>query len=298
MNQPSSNVKLTYLKTQTADGCLFTGQLFQSPKKQSETVVLHIHGMGGNLYFNYFYPEMVRQYTKSGIDLALVEHRGSASVNGIYNAQEDKIVQLGDTYELFEDSLLDINAWVQKLLNLGYNNIILQAHSLGPSKIMHWYFGNQKGKQNIQALILLSPVDVIWLGQQDANYTKLLKEAKRHVNSGNPDHILSHLLWDEYLLSAATFISLLDKKSSANIFAYHDPNNKVWKKFAEVKIPVFIAAGSEDLFRDVERDLKMLKRALTNSPKVEVKVYKGAEHSFEGFEEELAGDIVRFLGKR
>ena len=98
---------LTYLKIQTQDGYIFTGQLFAKCKSidvrsshkvelSSDTVALHIHGMGGNLYFNSFYPEMVKQYTQAGIDLLIVEHRGSVSVNGIYNAKKDKVDLLGN----------------------------------------------------------------------------------------------------------------------------------------------------------------------------------------------------------
>ncbi len=302
---------LTYLKTQTQDGYVFTGQLFtkgegnaeasNSMKSHSDTVVLHIHGMGGNLYFNSFYPEMVKQYTQAGIDLLIVEHRGSASVNGVYNAKKDKVELLGNAYEIFEDSVYDINAWIKKLLELGYKNIILQGHSLGPSKIMYWYFNERGSKQieeykkYVKALVLLSPVDMLGLTTPEPNYKQLLNEAKNLVKQGKGKALLSKLLWAEYLLSAETFLSLFSPDAKANIFAYHDTEAKVWQQFVKVNIPVFLAAGTKDEFENPQANLQMLKDALINSPNVTVKLYKGANHDFEGFGEELARDVVGFV---
>ena len=166
---------------------------------------------------------------------------------------------------------------------------------------MHWYF-NERGNKQIQeykryvkALVLLSPVDMLGLTTPEPNYKQLLSEAQSLVKRGKGQALLSKLLWGEYLLSAKTFLSLFSPDSKANIFAYHDPENKIWQQFAKVNIPIFLAAGTKDEFENPKANLEMLKNALINSPKVTVKIYKGAEHDFEGFGEELARDVVRFV---
>ena len=38
-----------------------------------------------------------------------------------------------------------------------------------------------------------------------------------------------------------------------------------------------------------------LKSEFKNSPEVQSKIYKGAEHSFEGFEEQIVKDVTKFV---
>lgn len=51
---------MNLIKTKTEDGIEFTGMLFEA--KNSKKLILHIHGMNGDIYSNSFYPAMHNYY--------------------------------------------------------------------------------------------------------------------------------------------------------------------------------------------------------------------------------------------
>ena len=74
----------------------------------------------------------------------------------------------GATFEIFEDSLKDIEVWVKKVKKLGYNKIILMGHSLGCNKALYYL---SKNKGDVQGLILA--LHLIW-NVKNNNPRKLL----------------------------------------------------------------------------------------------------------------------------
>jgi len=298
-------LNIKYIQTITKDNLILKGQLFSSVDLNksrntlsSRVAILHIHGMGGSLYYNGFYQQMVNNYTKQSYDFLIVEHRGTHSVT-LFDTVNGDVRIIGNAYEIFEDSVLDIQAWIDKLLDFGYKNIIFQAHSLGPSKVLYWWFNTQDNMRAIiKALVLLSPVDMLGLAKKDNNYNKLLKEALNFVKQKKPDALLSLKLWGEYILSARTFLNFFENEnSSANIFAYHNPCHAIWDKFKTIDIPVFVATGTRDVIDAPKEALSLLEKKLMNSHFVVTKIYEGAEHSYAKYEKILVRDILKFLKK-
>ncbi|TAN57334.1 hypothetical protein EPN15_04780 [Patescibacteria group bacterium] len=58
-------MKTTLVRTYTSDKLQLDGLIFE-PDKKSRIVVLHIHGMAGNFYENYFLDQMAKQFTAAG----------------------------------------------------------------------------------------------------------------------------------------------------------------------------------------------------------------------------------------
>ncbi len=285
---------LRFVKTVTKDNLVFTGQL--SKKEGNKNLILHIHGMGGSLYYNSFYPFMHDFYPKHGYDFLVVEHRGTHSVVG-FDTKEGGTKIIGNTYELFEDSFLDIDAWMKKVLELGYENIVLEAHSLGPSKTVYYYLKTEEEiRKHILALVLLSPVDMLGTAKEDENYSQLLEEAKKLVGEGKREELLSKDLWGEYKLSARTFLNFFaDEKVAANIFPYHNPQSPKWKELAKINIPVLAFSGTKDVISHPREAMEILKRKLTGSPKIETVVFEGVEHDYKGFGKQLVEKVIQFL---
>ena len=282
------------LRTTTEDGLVLVGQLFG--RQGNTKAILHIHGMAGSLYYNYFYPPMQKLYPSFGFDFLVVEHRGTHSIT-VFETADGGSKILGNAYEKFEDSFYDIDAWIKKLLDLGYEEIVLQAHSLGPSKILnYWWKAEGKIKRKVKALVLLSPVDMVALAKSYDGYEKFLKEAEGLVKEGKGKELLKHDFWGEYKLSAETLLDFFaGDNPKANIFPYHNPEDQNWGRFKEITIPVFAATGTKDLIDNPYFAMDLLKEKLINSPKVKTVVFKGADHSFEGFEKKLVEEIVLFL---
>jgi len=205
------------VKTQTSDGYHFSGLL--SEAKDSKKIIIHIHGMAGSIVLEEYYEYMHDYYPKNGYSFLAGEHRGTGTMTGFIHEPED--IMGGNAFEKFEDCIYDIQAWVDLAKENGYEEIWLQGHSLGPSKIA--YYINQKGDESIKGLIFLSPADMIGLVHDEAgqkDHDILLPEAKKLVNDGRGQTILSHTLWEFDLLSAETYLSLFGDNAKTGIFNY------------------------------------------------------------------------------
>ena len=128
----------------TKDGIELQGFLFNS--KNKEKILLHVHGTAGNFYENRFVGEVTAHLANNDIASLAFNNRGSSVL------QESP--PTGAATEIFKDCLLDIDAWIEYVFNLGYKNIILQGHSLGTEKAVY-YLSKGKYKEKVSNVILL-----------------------------------------------------------------------------------------------------------------------------------------------
>lgn len=120
------------------------------------------------------------------------------SENGGY-----KTKRIGATYEVFEECIFDIEAWMKEVGRLGYKKIIILGHSLGCNKTIY-YFSQRKPK-DVVGVVLASPPDMVGLFEKpeyQPNHKKLLKEALKNIKEGNPRKLVSGMIWDWYHLSS------------------------------------------------------------------------------------------------
>ena len=198
-------MKFPIVKVTTKDGFILHGLLSEHEKK-SKTIIIHIHGSAGNFYQSNFYPYLFKMVEDLNIAFLSTNNRGT----GVYD------VELGTKYrgaaiEIFEECLLDIDAWVEFAMTLGYKNIILEGHSFGTNKIQYYYL-NGKYKSKIRALILLGFTDsyggqLEYLKSQRLNNDDILKEAKKLISKNKPIQLLSYLLinWGELSQTAQSY---------------------------------------------------------------------------------------------
>jgi len=286
------------VETKTSEGIKYKG-LLSASKENSDRIIIHIHGMGGNIIYNDFYALMHKKYSENGTSFLVGEHRGSEIIKGFERGDES--VLLGNAFERFEDCVEDIQAWVNFALGKGYKKIWLQAHSLGPSKVA--YYLSQKNHENIEGVIWLSPSDIIGLVRYPEminEHKKLMKEAKELIKRGKGNELLSDKLWGEYLLSAKTYVNFFENTANTAIFNYGD-KSLGWKVVNDINLPALAITGTQDdgikPVIDPKEAMVLLQSELKNSPKVKTVVYEGAEHSFNGFEEKIVNDVLDFISK-
>jgi len=284
------------VKTKTSGGINYKG-LLSVPREKSDKIIIHIHGMGGNIIFNNFYTPMHEKYPQNGYSFLVGEHRGSEIIKDFELNNEP--ILLGNAFERFEDCVEDIQAWINFAVEKGYKKIWLQAHSFGPTKVA--YYLNQKNLDNIEGVIWLSPSDMMGLVRYPDvidQHNELMKEAKELIKSGKGDNLLSNRLWGEYLLSAKTYVNLFEKTANTAIFNYGD-SSLGWKVINDISVPVLAITGTQDdgikPVIDPKEAMKLLESELKNSPRVKTVVYEGAEHSFNGFEEQIVNDVLAFI---
>jgi pimeloyl-ACP methyl ester carboxylesterase len=225
------------------------------------------------------------------------EHRGSSTIQEFITDRGEEVC--GNAFETFEDCIKDIQTWVDYAKSLGYKEVWLQGHSLGPSKLV--YFVTQTNPKDIAGLILLSPSDMIGLVHDPLgikDHTVLLPEAEKLVAEGKDKQILSQPLWGILMLSAGTYLNFFSTGAKTAIFNY----NKLglgWDTVNKINLPVLAITGTEDdgivPVMDAYKAMNLLKTELKQSPKAETKVYENAKHGFDDYEQQIVEDVISFI---
>jgi len=213
---------MEFVETITEDNLVLQG-LISEPEEKIDSVILHIHGMSGNFWENSFIKTMLKEYPKKNISFLTVETRGAELLRW-FQTGDGKTKLIGDSYEIFEESVYDIDAWVNFLKSKGYNKIYLQGHSLGCSKIAYY----QKIKNNplVKSLLFISASDMMGLlvnDEEKPKYEKFLKEAKEFVQKGKENELLSGIQWEFAKQSAKSFLNFSFENDNLAIFNYYNP---------------------------------------------------------------------------
>ena len=79
---------------------------------------------------------------------------------------------IGCTYELFNNCLEDLQAYIDWAKSEGYKHIILGGHSYGANKVVYYLSKNQNEK--IDKYILISPTDVGFLKNHEKISAEIL----------------------------------------------------------------------------------------------------------------------------
>lgn len=283
------------VSTKTSDGIIFHG-LLSEPEKSKKKIIIHIHGMAGSMMLNSYYTAMHNSYPAEGYAFLAGEHRGTGTITQFES--EDGVAIIGNAFEKFEDCVKDIQAWIGFAEQKGYEEIWLQSHSLGPSKVAYYMHTNKP--DNIAGLIFISPSEMIGLvhdpeGVKDHNI--MLLEAEKLVKEGNGKQLLSHKLWGSNLLSAETYLNLFSDDANTAIFNFWKDDQ--WDVVNNISVPVLAITGTKDdgiaPVIDPHKAMQKLKSELENSPRVKTLVYKNAEHSFDGFEKNIVEDVIKFV---
>ncbi len=255
--------------------------------------------MAGSLILNQFYEQMHSMYPQKGISFLVGEHRGTGIITPFVHDTTDGVC--GNAFEIFEDSVVDIDAWINCAIDMGYEEIWLQGHSLGPSK-MAYYASRDAVNLKVKGLIFISPSDMAGLVRTpDAIglHQSMLSEAEALVLEGGSKSILSISMFDGEMLSAQTYINFFSDNSACAIFNFGQPQFG-WEIVNKIKLPTLAITGTKDdgivPVCDPHKAMKTLEMELKNSKEVKTLVYEGAEHSFDGFGQKIVEDVSFFVG--
>ncbi|MDA8218426.1 MAG: alpha/beta fold hydrolase, partial [Dehalococcoidales bacterium] len=144
--------ELVYAETE--DGLILEGVVISPASKPAQSVpIVWIHGLAGK-----FYSPLV---VKAGRELAAAGHTVIAGNNrghdfGTTLLQTNGRVKLGGGgWERFEESPLDVAAWLDFATSLGFKRAVLLGHSLGSLKVT--YYQAQRQDERVHGLITASP---------------------------------------------------------------------------------------------------------------------------------------------
>ncbi len=281
------------VKVETKDGLDLHGFLAEPESGDKNFIIIHIHGTADNFFWSDIYEERINSSLKLGYAFLATNNRGS----GTYEIAEG-IMPHGASCEIFEDCLLDIDAWIELALARGYQGVILEGRSFGTEKSVY-YAMNGKYKDRIKALILLGFCDTIGTQEKYSEKTgkDYMAEAKDLISQDQGDYLLSGLLSfaGELPISATTYVNFFkDNSELSRVMPFRKGKLDM---FSKINIPILGVIGDkkEYTIMPVEDAIELVK---AENNLAEAYQIKNCDHEFSGKEKELSEIIRDFLVRR
>lgn len=282
------------------DGVKLNGILYNCKEKSNE-VILAVHGMTSNC-FKERDKVISENSNKNGIDYFCFNNRGSELARYIkkdINGKEEKIIA-GTSYEDVLEGYEDILGAIIKLKELGYENIYLQGHSLGCTKIVYTYNELVDEEEydvlsNIKGVILLSLIDIpkaikVYLGDKFNEYVSLAEEKEQGYKS------YELMPKDAFInpISAKTFLRYVRDNKDID-FAGYGKDNEL-EKLNNIKVPLMMRWGNQNemILQSADELVNIVTNIIENKNK-DIDYIDGANHQYNGKERELAEQIIEFI---
>lgn len=274
----------------TEDGLKLPMVHFNS--KEKDICVIFIHGMCQTIIDNYFTTVWGNILSESNIGFLYEHNRGHSIENDIV-MKDGSFKRCGCMYEIFEDSIYDIDLAINKAKELGYKKFILMGHSYGCNKLIYYYY---KKKPDILGLILASAPDMVGLQLYRQNdYKELIKEAKENIDNGQPTKILSNVIEDYMYMSSETYYNWFHKNSNLDNLPVMN-NSENWYQFEIIDVPVLTFSGSNETDNYLHLDL--LKEKAKSCNDFEYKYIKDTDHFYNGKELEIGNIILKWINTK
>lgn len=293
----NNQIHISNHKIYSTDNIELDSFLFE-PAKGSDKIIIHIHGKEGHFMQNRFIIEMGYGYPKSGYSFLTFNNRGHDYIADLVKKSATGFTSImgGSAYDVFEDCIYDIDGVISFVRSLGYKEIILQGHSLGPHKSC--YFIHKKQNKEVSKVILISTSDILYQLNEVPNWEQVSGLAKEMVDQGRGDEIMAVRLWSNCPVSAKTFWNYTRPDSNTYCFNFTRPHIE-FRHFENVTIPILTVVAETDFATGIKQDaaMKMLAER-TASDDLTTKIIKGVVHNYNGKEGELIDTIVRWLKER
>lgn len=281
------------------DGIKLDGLLYTSENK-TEDIILSIHGMGSNC-MKKRETTIAKLANENGIDYFCFNNRGSELVKYIRRKISDKKEKFlgGTTYEDVLEGYEDIVGAILKLKELGYNEIYMQGHSLGCTKIVYTYNelkqDNDEILKDIKGIILLSLIDIpatlkIYLRDKYNTYIDLAEEKEK---AGLKNELMPK---DAFIhpISVKSFLRYARDNKEIDFARYSEDNE--FEILNNIEIPIMMRWGNsnEMIMQQADELVKMMNEKIKNNKK-DIDYINGADHGYTEKEEILAEQIINFI---
>jgi alpha-beta hydrolase superfamily lysophospholipase len=198
---------------------------------QNTTMVIHVHGGGGNLYGT----------TEAQLALQLVQH-GYASM-AVNTRSHDDALNTDNSFDIRND----IVAVTSVARSMGYQRIVLHGQSSGTLQVL--YYAATDWSPDIKGIVLTGPfANLPWKSEvilinNDPLYHKLYNEALDAVHSGHPDALLPDAM--PYPIGGRTSTPVAAQHFLTYRWQYAAPSVSTdWIR--RVTVPVLLVRNSQD----------------------------------------------------
>lgn len=286
---------LAFVRFKATDNVELQGWL---NNENSDVAVVHIHGMSGNGYENYFLDNLRQVYAGKSISLFTIDTRGRGIISSFRQGGDisnwGEGTKLGGScFEIFSESIHDIQGAINYLKTFGKTRFILQGHSLGCTKVVNFVL--TQGISGVEKVVLLAPTDMAGWANTDPKHQEYLAKAKQLIAENKGQELVSAECWlDKTPISAQTYPTICEAGSSADIYGEREGGALLGK----VSLPMLIPYGTADIgITEIDGTMdKWLERVeKIKNENTQIAVIDGASHGFIGFEDKLAEVAGNFV---
>lgn len=275
----------------TRDGLRLHGALHQdsgnAPSGLTLDALLLLHGAGGNFYGSALFAGLIARLTAVGLTVLAVNTRGHDAVSTAGSRK-----YYGAAFEVVDDCRHDIAAWLDFLVQRGYQQIGLAGHSLGAVKAI--YYLAHEPQSPVGRLVAISPPRLSHArflnGPDAATFSREFAVAEEHVREGRGETIMAVQFPLPYLVSAAGYLDKYGPEERYNLLTFVD----------RVACPILFTFGTIELRRGsaFEGLPDELPARVRDADRLKVAIVSGADHFYSSGLGELAGQIEAWLVER
>lgn len=285
---------------ETEDKAELVGLLHKG--EETKKVVISIHGMTSDCLKRRD-DIIAKNMTKNNIDFFSFNNRGNnvisyltKEIGGIYAKQK-----AGTAYEDVQDSYYDIKSAISKMLKLGYEEIYLQGHSLGCTKVVYTYNklkqkNEKKYLEAIKGIMLLSLIDIpkaqkVNLGDK---YEWMLNYAIEKEKEGKQEELMPN---ESFIhpLSVRTYLRYFRDNEKIDFARYSDADY-TYTELNNINTPLFMRWGT--VFEMIEQPASELAELVNSkilNQKKDISYITGANHGYTDKEQEVAEQMLEFI---
>jgi hypothetical protein len=276
-----TRIEERFVGVRAADGLYLSGMQIQPTAGATSVCVVWVHGFG----VTYDLPQCVRlgrELAARGIAFVAGNLRGHAGGVTGWRQRDGAVdhVRVGSWWEVFEDSAMDVAAWVDHGASAGPMTLLLAGHSFGALRSV--FYLSQSRDRRVDGLVLASPS--FGLRKLDEATAAL---ASRLVSDGRGEDLLPDGSWPggfgTRTVSAQTYASWW--RVAPGLF---DP---VAGRFADITCPMLVWYGSDG---DVggEGELDYVAKLSCNTKRLERRILPGVTHGYSGGEAAIADAVA------
>lgn len=285
---------------ETEDKAELVGLLHKGEK--TKKVIISIHGMTSDCLKRRD-DIIAKNMTKNNIDFFSFNNRGNnviayltKEIGGIYAKQK-----AGTAYEDVQDSYYDIKSAIDEMIKLGYEEIYLQGHSLGCTKVVYTYNklkqkNEKKYLKTIKGIMLLSLIDIpkaqkVNLGDK---YEWMLNYAIEKEKEGKQEELMPNGSFI-HPLSVKTYLRYFRDNEKIDFARYSDLDYN-YTELNNIDAPLFMRWGT--VFEMIEQpatELAELVNSKISNPKKDISYITGANHGYSDKEQDVAEQMLKFI---
>lgn len=271
--------------------------IYAEPKMNGRRALLLEHGLSGTFYRD---SKMLETFAdasnKEGWGFAAFNNRGHDMLAGMRKMDGTppygySFYPAGAGREVFEESVLDIDAGVDFLMKQGYSEVILMGHSTGANKACY-YAATQKNP-HIVGVVLAGPMsDRLSMAKTDKNILKNVSAMHNYIDEGRGDELM--LGYHFFPITPKRYVSLFEPKSPEDVFDIAEPEPKL-VTFSNIQLPMLVVLLGNDEAAD--RPMEEIKKTFDShakSPKYTSVIIPAALHRFNGHEQEVVDTIIHW----